>query len=133
MGQFTRHRPNPRVDANLARYRRGTECQGPTQRVQQAASPLPLRRERIDRSASTFLNGPSSRTSWNNMTNESAFWQALAANPDDEAVRLAFADWLEQKGDPRSAWIRNPAMVHAMEEPWADPTANLVKRLGEAY
>lgn len=67
------------------------------------------------------------------MNDETAFWQGLAANPEDDALRLAFARWLEERNHPRSSWIRNPEIVRAMVQPWADPTAHLVERLGQPY
>jgi uncharacterized protein (TIGR02996 family) len=40
------------------------------------------------------------------LTGEAAFGQAIEANPDDEGLRLIFADWLEEQGDPRADIIR---------------------------
>jgi uncharacterized protein (TIGR02996 family) len=41
------------------------------------------------------------------MTDESAFLQAIHDSPDDLALRLVFADWLEENGDPgRAADVR---------------------------
>lgn len=37
---------------------------------------------------------------------ESAFLKMIAANPDDVATRLVFADWLEEHGDPRGELLR---------------------------
>jgi uncharacterized protein (TIGR02996 family) len=38
---------------------------------------------------------------------ESAFYQAIRDEPDDEAPRLAYADWLEEHGQAgRAEWIR---------------------------
>src|SRR5213078_614891 len=37
---------------------------------------------------------------------EMAFRQAIIDNPDDDAHRLIFADWLEERGDPRAEFIR---------------------------
>ena len=34
------------------------------------------------------------------------FLEAIAAHPDDDAPRLVYADWLEERGDPRGAFIR---------------------------
>jgi uncharacterized protein (TIGR02996 family) len=31
---------------------------------------------------------------------EQDFLQAIAADPADDVVRLAYADWLEENGDP---------------------------------
>lgn len=40
------------------------------------------------------------------MDDEAAFVRAIRANPDDAALRLVFADWLEDRGDPRSQFVR---------------------------
>ncbi len=37
---------------------------------------------------------------------EVAFWKAIDADPDDDTVRLIFADWLEERGDLRADAIR---------------------------
>jgi uncharacterized protein (TIGR02996 family) len=40
------------------------------------------------------------------MTHEEAFFQAILDSPDDDAPRLVYADWLEERGDPRGEFIR---------------------------
>jgi uncharacterized protein (TIGR02996 family) len=35
-----------------------------------------------------------------------ALLSAVIANPDDDTVRLVYADWLEEQGDPRAEFIR---------------------------
>src|SRR5262249_35246741 len=40
------------------------------------------------------------------MAEEQGFLQALHKRPDDLALRLAFADWLEVRGDPRGELSR---------------------------
>jgi uncharacterized protein (TIGR02996 family) len=40
------------------------------------------------------------------MNDNQAFLQAIRANFDDDAVRLVYADWLEEQGDPRAEFIR---------------------------
>lgn len=40
------------------------------------------------------------------MSDEEAFQAALDANPDDHVTRLVFADWLEERGDPRAEGYR---------------------------
>ncbi len=40
------------------------------------------------------------------MTHEEAFLQAIREAPDDDAPRLLYADWLEERGDPRGEFIR---------------------------
>ncbi|MEK6236704.1 MAG: TIGR02996 domain-containing protein, partial [Planctomycetales bacterium] len=37
---------------------------------------------------------------------EKDFFAEIAAAPDDEAPKLLFADWLEERGDPRADFIR---------------------------
>jgi carbon storage regulator len=37
---------------------------------------------------------------------EAAFLQAIAEDPADEGVRLVFADWLQERGDPLGEFIR---------------------------
>jgi len=37
---------------------------------------------------------------------EQDFITEILANPDDDMPRLIFADWLEERGDPRSEFIR---------------------------
>jgi uncharacterized protein (TIGR02996 family) len=37
---------------------------------------------------------------------EEAFLRAIAANPVDDGTRLVYADWLEERGDPRAEYIR---------------------------
>jgi uncharacterized protein (TIGR02996 family) len=34
------------------------------------------------------------------------FLQQIAANPDDLTLRLVYADWLEERGDPRAEFLR---------------------------
>jgi uncharacterized protein (TIGR02996 family) len=40
------------------------------------------------------------------MTHEHAFLEAILDDPDDEGLRLIFADWLEEQGQPRGEFIR---------------------------
>ncbi len=40
------------------------------------------------------------------MTHDHAFLQAVLDEPDDDAPRLIYADWLEEHGDPRGEFIR---------------------------
>ncbi len=40
------------------------------------------------------------------MDDEHAFLRAISATPDDNSVRLVYADWLEERGDPRAAFVR---------------------------
>jgi uncharacterized protein (TIGR02996 family) len=40
------------------------------------------------------------------MNDASAFLEAIRDDPDDVTTRLVFADWLEERGDPRGEFIR---------------------------
>src|SRR5579884_547350 len=40
------------------------------------------------------------------MTEERDFLDAVAEQPDDLDLRLIYADWLDEHGDPRGAFIR---------------------------
>lgn len=40
------------------------------------------------------------------MNDEGALLAAIAAAPDDDAPRLVYADWLEERGDPRAEYVR---------------------------
>lgn len=37
---------------------------------------------------------------------DASFLKALGDSPADETVRLVYADWLEERGDPRGAYVR---------------------------
>ena len=37
---------------------------------------------------------------------EAAFWKAIDADPEDDTARLVFADWLQERDDPRAADVR---------------------------
>jgi uncharacterized protein (TIGR02996 family) len=40
------------------------------------------------------------------MTDEDPFIRAILDSPGDETPRLVYADWLEERGDPRGAYLR---------------------------
>ncbi len=40
------------------------------------------------------------------MTPEEAFLKDITEHPEDDTPRLIFADWLEERGDPRGEFIR---------------------------
>jgi uncharacterized protein (TIGR02996 family) len=49
------------------------------------------------------------------MHEESAFLRGIEANPDDAALRLAYADWLDERGEtPRAECIRVEAAMAAL-------------------
>jgi uncharacterized protein (TIGR02996 family) len=47
---------------------------------------------------------------------EKAFMDEIAASPDDDAPRLVFADWLEERGDPRAELIRLQCEMPKLED-----------------
>jgi uncharacterized protein (TIGR02996 family) len=40
------------------------------------------------------------------MSEEQAFLETLAAHPGDDVTRLVYADWLDERGDPRGRYLR---------------------------
>jgi uncharacterized protein (TIGR02996 family) len=40
------------------------------------------------------------------MTHDDAFLRAIREDPEDDTPRLVYADWLEERGDPRGEFIR---------------------------
>lgn len=40
------------------------------------------------------------------MTEDAAFVQAIQADPDNDTARLVYADWLDERDDPRAAYLR---------------------------
>src|SRR5215472_4772822 len=49
------------------------------------------------------------------MSDEAAFLNAILANPEDNAPRLVYADWLEEQGDlaadAKAAYLRDTAAL----------------------
>lgn len=64
------------------------------------------------------------------MTTEEDFQRMLDKNPEDHATRLVFADWLQDRGDPRAEGYRAlgangfhacdslPASAHRRKQKW---------------
>jgi uncharacterized protein (TIGR02996 family) len=61
------------------------------------------------------------------MREEVAFQFAIALG--DDTARLAYADWLEEKGDPRAAWVRDPTIWRWMAPDAHDPVPPLLEAL----
>ena len=51
---------------------------------------------------------------------EEAFLRAISAAPDDAAPRLVYADWLDERGDPRAEFVR--VQVRLRDLPPTDPS-----------
>lgn len=45
------------------------------------------------------------------MDNDRDFLRAILSDPEDETLRLIYADWLEEQGDPRAEFLRLEAQV----------------------
>src|SRR4051812_8960580 len=50
------------------------------------------------------------------MPEEQAFLAALAADPADDVTRLVYADWLDERGDPRGSYLRAEVRLAALTE-----------------
>src|SRR5262249_47595681 len=61
------------------------------------------------------------------MTEEGAFISAILACPRNDAPRLIFADWLEERGDPRGEVLRVSVRLEALFE--QDPPKEMRVRL----
>jgi uncharacterized protein (TIGR02996 family) len=49
------------------------------------------------------------------MNEEEGFLAAILAEPGDRVALLVYADWLDERGDPRGEYLR------LLAEPWTDP------------
>jgi uncharacterized protein (TIGR02996 family) len=63
------------------------------------------------------------------MNDETAFVNAIAAAPRDESLRLLFADWLDVRGDPRGAWLRDRGLREWMGPTCQSPIPALMESL----
>lgn len=50
------------------------------------------------------------------MYNHAQFLQAILDQPEEDAPRLVYADWLEEQGDPRGEFIRIQCQLDALTE-----------------
>lgn len=64
------------------------------------------------------------------MSDEQAFLRSVQANPSDDLLRLVFADWLEERGDPRGTFLRLEVALH--EAGRSDHADELRERLHQA-
>lgn len=60
-------------------------------------------------------------------TEEAGFWKAIEENPKDKANYLAFADWLEEREDPRAKYFRDPKLARHVKPGDSDPIPTLTK------
>jgi uncharacterized protein (TIGR02996 family) len=64
------------------------------------------------------------------MPDDSSFLHALLASPDDSDLRLVYADWLEERGDPGGAFLRLEVAHHQTKR--RDHTPEQWERLHQA-
>jgi uncharacterized protein (TIGR02996 family) len=57
------------------------------------------------------------------MPDQGALFRAILAAPDDEALRLIYADWLEDQGDPRAEFVRVQCALARLPEGHPERTA----------
>jgi len=50
------------------------------------------------------------------MTDHERFIEAVAAEPDDDGPRLVYADWLDERGDPRGRFVRTQVELARLPE-----------------
>src|SRR4051794_40761044 len=50
------------------------------------------------------------------MKDEDALLNAILANPEDDALRQVYADWLEERGDPRGEFLRTEARLASLSK-----------------
>ncbi|MBX9623278.1 MAG: TIGR02996 domain-containing protein [Gemmataceae bacterium] len=63
------------------------------------------------------------------MTDEDALLTAIAAAPADDTPRLVYADWLEDRGDPRAEYVRLEVERNRLKPRGKDGRAELNARL----
>jgi uncharacterized protein (TIGR02996 family) len=65
------------------------------------------------------------------MTDHEAFVREILEHPDDDAPRLIYADWLEERGDPRGEFIRVQCALARLPtgDPHREPLALRERRL----
>lgn len=56
------------------------------------------------------------------MTDHDAFLEAICERPEDDFPRLQYADWLDERGDPRGEFIRVQCEFHASRCGYAKDT-----------
>jgi uncharacterized protein (TIGR02996 family) len=69
------------------------------------------------------------------MNEEDAFLQAVIADPEDDAPRLVYADWLEERGDVRGEFIRAQCALaqRGFRADLADRAADLLEEHQEQW
>ena len=63
------------------------------------------------------------------MNSHEGILKEIIANPDDDAPRLVYADWLEEQGDPDRAEFVRIQLEMAIHESWQPEHAKLESRI----
>src|SRR5262245_56433541 len=66
------------------------------------------------------------------MGEEQGFVEAIASNPNDDGLRLIYADWLEERGDPRGELVRVCQAMRGVPV-WSDRYWELKARRNELW
>ncbi|HEY1192518.1 MAG TPA: TIGR02996 domain-containing protein, partial [Gemmata sp.] len=61
------------------------------------------------------------------MSEEAGFVAALVAAPTDLTTALVFADWLEERGDPRGPMLRSDEVRAWMHPGYENPVPGLAQ------
>lgn len=61
------------------------------------------------------------------MTDDAAFIRAIREAPEDETTRLVYADWLDDRGDPRGRYLRTEADWVGMHPDTPDRRATFIR------
>jgi uncharacterized protein (TIGR02996 family) len=65
------------------------------------------------------------------MHEEIPFLRAIANDPHDDALRLVYADWLQERGDPRAEYLRLEVELQGLPIGTTDRKAALKKQIGD--
>jgi uncharacterized protein (TIGR02996 family) len=58
-----------------------------------------------------------------------AFIDAIAENPDDDTARLVYADWLDERGDPRAEYLRLEVELAVVTTIWQEAVESRIVEL----
>jgi uncharacterized protein (TIGR02996 family) len=61
------------------------------------------------------------------MSEEQAFLSAIVANPDDHTTKLVYADWLDERNDPRAEIVRLKVQIATPHENTLEARERLVE------
>jgi uncharacterized protein (TIGR02996 family) len=64
-------------------------------------------------------------------TEDKAFLSAILDQPADTTARLVYADWLDDRDDPRGTYLRVELELQALPDPDAAPAGALRERLAD--